>query len=141
MTKGYLTCLSSLLPVPFITLALMGHGSFYLSIACIAAFVFLAGGYHATAVTMIENVAKNSSETEKMVSAWMLYTSIFHSLSPILFGIISTHYNALAHPVIYGRILIGFIASGYLPAVFYFWKGGRAYQNLMEERAATATAT
>lgn len=134
MTKGYITSLGSLLPVPFIVLALLGHGSFWLSMSCIAAFVLLSGGYHATAVTMIENVAKDSSENERMIGAWNLYTNICHSLSPIVFGAMATYWNAKSNPIIYGRLLIGFVVAGYLPAGLLFWRSGQRYKELMEER-------
>ena len=55
MIKGWITSLSSLLSVPIMFLATAGHGNFYISIASIAAYVLVSGGYHSTAVTMIEN--------------------------------------------------------------------------------------
>ena len=56
-------------------LATAGHGNFYMSISAIAAYVLVSGGYHSTAVTMIEN-SVSSQETGKMVSAWQMYTNI-----------------------------------------------------------------
>ena len=55
MTKGWITTLSSLFSIPFIFMATAGHGNFWVSIASIAAYVLVSGGYHSTAVTMIEN--------------------------------------------------------------------------------------
>ena len=69
MAKGWITCLSTLLSIPFILLCCMGHGNFWISISAIAAYVLVSGGYHSTAVTMIENTV-SSEETGKMVSAW-----------------------------------------------------------------------
>lgn len=69
MIKGWITSLSSVLSVPLIVLACAGHGSFYVSISAIAAYIMVSGGYHSTAVTMIEN-SVTSQETGKMVSAW-----------------------------------------------------------------------
>ena len=55
MVKGWITTLSSLLSVPLMFMATAGHGNFWISIASIAAYVLVSGGYHSTAVTMIEN--------------------------------------------------------------------------------------
>jgi sugar phosphate permease len=69
MAKGWITSLSTLLSIPAILLCCLGHGNFWISIASIAAYVLVSGGYHSTAVTMIENTV-SSEETGKMVSAW-----------------------------------------------------------------------
>ena len=132
--KGAITAFSSLLPVPFICAALSGLLSFYPSMICMSLFVLLSGGYHATAVTMLENVAKTPEQTENMVSAWNLYTGIFHGLSPIVFGILAALFNARTNPLVYGKLLIGFIVGGYIPASFLFWRSGKAYNKEMEER-------
>jgi sugar phosphate permease len=55
MVKGWITCLSTIFSLPMMLLACAGHGNFYISIGSIAAYVLLSGGYHSTAVTMIEN--------------------------------------------------------------------------------------
>lgn len=119
-------------------MALLNHGSFYLSIVSIAFYVLLSGGYHSTAVTMIENVANDSQETEKMISAWNLYSSMCHSVSPILFGVLATFFNAKANPAIYGKLLIAFVLGGYLPAGILFWKGGQSYRKVMLDRDEAA---
>lgn len=69
MIKGWITTLSTALSLPMMMLACAGKG-FYTSIFAIAAYVLISGGYHSTAVTMIENSARNSDETSRMVSSW-----------------------------------------------------------------------
>lgn len=87
MIKGWITTMSCAMSIPLICLATASHGNFYLSMAAIAAYVMVSGGYHSTAVTMIEN-SVSSQETGKMVSAWQMYTNIAQTCSPILFGTI-----------------------------------------------------
>lgn len=97
MTKGWITCLSTFLSIPFIVLCCLPHGNFYISIASIAAYILISGGYHATAVTMIENTV-SSEETGKMVSAWQLYTNLCQTISPAIFSFIAAGLNAKANP-------------------------------------------
>ena len=144
MIKGWITTLSSLLSVPLMFLACAGHGSFYTSICAIAAYVMVSGGYHSTAVTMIEN-SVSSKETGKMVSAWQMYTNIAQTLSPILFGFVATYFNIKATPSLYGPMIMAFVALGYLPAALFFYLGGRSYvrdqterQSLNEQRVLPA---
>ena len=69
-----------------------------------------------------------------MISAWNLYCSLCHSISPILFGVLATFLNAKANPIIYGKLLIAFVIGGYLPAGLLFWKGGKRYEEVMLDR-------
>ena len=55
MVKGWITTLSCLASVPLIFLATAAHGNFWVSIASIAIYILVSGGYHSTAVTMITN--------------------------------------------------------------------------------------
>lgn len=97
MTKGWITSLSTILSIPFIIACCLGHGNFWISISSIAAYVLVSGGYHATAVTMIENTV-SSEETGKMVSAWQLYTNLCQTISPAIFTFIAAALNAQANP-------------------------------------------
>ena len=128
MTKGWITSLSCLLAVPAIFMACAGHGNFYLSIASIAAYVLISGGYHSTAVTMIEN-SVSSQETGKMVSAWQMYTNIAQTFSPILFGTIGAMLSITTNTSFYGPMIMGFVAAGYRPAALLFYLGGKRYAN------------
>ena len=126
MTKGWITSLSCLLAVPAIFMACAGHGNFYLSMASIAAYVMISGGYHSTAVTMIEN-SVSSQETGKMVSAWQMYTNMAQTFSPILFGAIGTLVSISTNATLYGPMIMGFVAAGYIPAGLLFYLGGKRY--------------
>lgn len=123
MTKGWITSLSTFLAIPFITICCLPHGNFWISIASIAAYILISGGYHATAVTMIENTV-SGEETGKMVSAWQLYTNLCQTISPAIFSFIASALNAKSNPAYFGKILIAFIAAGYIPSAYMFYKGG-----------------
>lgn len=133
MAKGWITSLSTLLSIPFIIACCMGHGSFWISISSIAAYILVSGGYHATAVTMIENTV-SSEETGKMVSAWQLYTNLCQTISPAIFSFIAAALNAKANPAYFGKILIAFICAGYIPSGILFFIGGKKYVKEMEEK-------
>ena len=133
MAKGWITCLSTLLSIPFIFLCCAPHGNFWISIISIAAYILVSGGYHATAVTMIENTV-SSEDTGKMVSSWQLYTNLCQTVSPAIFSFIAAAFNAKANPAYFGKILIAFIAAGYIPSAYMFYKGGKEYSKLMKER-------
>ena len=133
MAKGWITCLSTLLSIPLICLCCLGHGNFWISISAIAAYVLVSGGYHSTAVTMIENTV-SSEETGKMVSAWQLYTNLCQTISPAIFSFIATAVNAKSNPAFFGKILIGFICAGYIPSGILFFIGGKKYVQEMKEK-------
>jgi MFS family permease len=133
MVKGWITSLSTLFSIPFIILCCMGHGNFWISISAIAAYVLISGGYHSTAVTMIENTV-SSEETGKMVSSWQLYTNLCQTISPAIFSFIAAAMNAKSNPAYFGKILIAFVAAGYIPSAFLFWKGGKKYVEEMTKK-------
>ena len=126
MMKGWITSMSTFLSIPFIVSCCLPHGNFWVSIASIAAYILVSGGYHATAVTMIENTV-SSEETGRMVSAWQLYTNLCQTISPAIFSFIAAALNAKANPAYFGKILIAFITAGYIPSAYMFWKGGKHY--------------
>jgi hypothetical protein len=47
----------------------MGHGNFWLSAIALSAHILFSGGYHSTAITMVENSVP-VSKTSNIVSAW-----------------------------------------------------------------------
>ena len=126
MIKGWITSMSCAISIPLICLACASHGNFYLSMAAIAGYVMVSGGYHSTAVTMIEN-SVSSQETGKMVSAWQMYTNIAQTCSPILFGTIGAMLSISSNVQIYGPMIMGFVAAGYIPAAILFYLGGKRY--------------
>ena len=132
--KGYITSISSLISVPFAALTLLSPASFPVAIGSLACFVLLSGGYHAAAVTMVENVAEDRRETEGMVAAWNLYCSVCHSVAPVLFGVCAGYLNAKANPSVFGKLLLAFVCGGYIPAGLLFWRAGKEYQKVMIDR-------
>jgi hypothetical protein len=75
MTKGYLTTISTMVSIPLIFLCCLGHGNFWLSTIALSTHILFSGGYHSTAVTMIEN-SVSVGKTSNIVSAWQLYTNL-----------------------------------------------------------------
>ena len=69
MAKGYLTTLSTLISIPLILLCCLGHGNFWLSSIALSLHILFSGGYHSTAVTMVEN-SVSVSKASNIVSAW-----------------------------------------------------------------------
>lgn len=69
MTKGYLMTMSTLLSIPMIILCFLGHGNFWLSTIALSMHILLSGGFHSTAITMVEN-SVSASKTSNIVSAW-----------------------------------------------------------------------
>lgn len=41
--------------------------------------------------------------------------------------------NAKANPVYFGKILIAFIAAGYIPSAYMFYKGGKYYVEMINQ--------
>ena len=77
-----------------------------------------------------------TEETGKILGAYNLYTSLATTLSPIIFGYLATLYNAKTNPMVYGRLLIAFVLSGYLPAAFFYRIAGKKYVAQQEEQQA-----
>ena len=69
MTKGYLTTLSTLISIPLIFLCCLGHGNFWISSIALSMHILFSGGYHSTAITMVEN-SVSVGKTSNIVSAW-----------------------------------------------------------------------
>lgn len=90
MTKGYLTTISTMISIPLIFLCCLGHGNFWLSTLALSTHILFSGGYHSTAITMVEN-SVSVSKTSNIVSAWQLYTNLAQVLSPILFSFLGTY--------------------------------------------------
>lgn len=75
MTKGYITTFSTLFSIPLVLLCCLNHGNFWLSTFALSMHILVSGGYHSTAITMVEN-SVTVGQTTNIVSAWQLYTNI-----------------------------------------------------------------
>ena len=61
------------------------------------------------------------------------------TISPAIFSFIAAALNARANPAYFGKILIAFIAAGYIPSAYMFYKGGKQYAQMLKEREAAKT--
>lgn len=143
--KGQICAYSSLVACPLMVLCCAAHGNFWLSLFAMSLNILFTGGQASAAITMMQNSVP-TEETGKVVGAYNMYTSLTATLSPIVFGYLATLYNAKANPLMYGRLLIGFVLGGYLPSACLYWIAGKKYvahqaeQQANEEAQAPLTA-
>ena len=71
-----------------------------------------------------------------MIGAYNMYTSFAQTASPIIFGYLAALYNAKANPAMYGRLIIAFVLSGYLPSALLYWIAGKKYVTHQAEQKA-----
>ena len=112
--------------IPLIFLCCLGHGNFWLSTIALSTHILFSGGYHSTAVTMLEN-SVSEGKTSNIVSAWQLYTNLAQTFSPILFSFIGTYFQIFTNSKMFGNLMILFVVGGYLPAALCFYYGGKRY--------------
>ena len=124
--KAQICQFSSIASCILLPICFWGHGNFWISLAAMSFNILLTGGQASAAITMMQNSVK-SEEVGKVIGAYNMFTSLTATMAPIIFGYLATAYNAKANPLMYGRLLTGFVFAGYLPAAILFWIAGKKY--------------
>lgn len=123
--KAHLCKFSNIASCILLPLCFMGHGNFWLSLLTMSMNVLFTGGQASAAITMLQN-AVSTEEIGKIIGAYNMFTSLTATVAPIIFGYLATSvYNAKLNPIYYGRLLIGFVLGGYLPAAFLYHIAGK----------------
>ena len=74
-----------------------------------------------------------------MIAAYTFFQTIAATLSPTLISFLASYFNAPSNPAIYGKILTGCAAVGYLGSIPFWLLAGRSYRNeMLKKRAQNA---
>lgn len=125
------------LSLPLIALGTLTTGNFYLSVLCYALKVLVSGTYSGPAITMIQNTAPQDQQGN-VVSVYFFCITLAQTISPAIFGYIANAAGALTNPALYGPLITAFVAFGYIGSLPFWWRAGKAYKEVMEEKEAQA---
>ena len=129
MANAQMIIFGNLMATPLIALCVFSP-NFWFSMACTSLSILVSGTYLAPAITMMQN-ATSKKKTGIVVSVYSFYGVIGQALSPFLFGICENKFRAALFPRVYGYLILGFVALGYLGSAIFYYKGGRAYEKVM----------
>ena len=132
MTKANIVMAGNFIAVPLCGIACFA-GNFYLAMACFALKILVSGSYFSPAITMMQNTTA-SSDSGFVVSCYMFFAHLAQTVSPLIFSFLAKSMGAVANPRIYGYLLFGAVALGYLGSNIFYWKAGRAYTDFMTAR-------
>lgn len=125
------------LSLPLIALGTLTTGNFYLSVLCYALKVLVSGTYSGPAITMIQNTAPQSQQGN-VVSVYFFCITMAQTISPAIFGYIANAAGALTNPAMYGPLITAFVAFGYIGSLPFWYKAGKYYKQVMEEKESKA---
>ena len=132
MTKAWIVMIGNFLSVPLVAFACYTQ-SFYLALLAFTAKIFISGSYYAPAITMMQNSTRPSN-SGLVVSAYTFFTYIATTISPLIFQGVAKSLGAATNPRVYGYTVLMAICSGYLTSNIFYWRAGRKYKALMEEK-------
>lgn len=132
MTKSRIIMGGHFLAVPLTAFACY-TSNFWLAIACFAAKIFVSGSYYAPAITMMQN-STDSSNSGMVVSAYTFYAYLAQTIAPLIFGFLAKSMGAASDPRVYGKLITAAVTLGYLGSNIFYYKAGRAYESLMQDR-------
>jgi len=95
--------------------------------------IFASGSYYAPAVTMMQN-SVSSENSGTVVSTLSLFVYTATTMSPLVFSRVAKYFGAAINPRVYGLTILAATTIGYLGANFFYWKGGKQYVKLQEEK-------
>ena len=131
-----LICMSGCaLSLPLMALGTLQTSSFYLCVACYALKLLVAGTYSGPAITMIQNTAPLDQQAN-VISLYFCSISLTQCFAPPLFSYLAKTMGCFANPALYGPLLTGFVAFGYIGSLPFWYKGGKAYKEFMEKKDA-----
>lgn len=135
MTKALICMFGCAMSLPLIALGTLQTSNFYLSVLCYALKVLVSGTYSGPAITMIQNTSPLSQQGN-VVSVYFFCITLAQTISPAIFGAIANKIGCLANPALYGPLITGAVAFGYLGSLPFWWKAGKAYKKHMEDKDA-----
>mmetsp|Transcript_1212 Transcript_1212/g.2209 ORF Transcript_1212/g.2209 Transcript_1212/m.2209 type:complete len:345 (+) Transcript_1212:688-1722(+) len=132
MTKAIICCVGSFLAGPLMAFICLNTSSFWMTMGVLCVKILVSGSYTSPAITMMQNTS-NSRTQGNLISAHFFYTTLASTISPAVLGYLSTVLDAPSNPMIYGRIILAFVLTGYVGSVPFFWKAGLHYKEFMLE--------
>jgi len=132
MIKAKVLIGGNILAIPLIALSCWTT-NFYVAMAAFAAMIFACGSYYAPAVTMMQNSVP-PEDAGIIVSTLHLFTYSATTISPLIFSRVAKYFNAATNPKVYGLTILLAATIGYLGSNFFYWKGGKQYCKIMEEK-------
>jgi MFS family permease len=132
MTKSAIIMTGHFLAVPLTAIACFTN-NFWIAISCFAAKIFFSGSYFAPAITMMQN-STDPTNSGFVVSAYTFYAYLAQTLAPLIFGFFANYYGAMANPRIYGYLVTAAVTCGYLGSNVFYYKAGREYEKMMQQR-------
>ena len=127
-------CMSGcLLSFPLIAIGTLQNKSFYLSVLCYALKVLVSGTYSGPAITMIQNTSPLNQQGN-VISLYFFCITLAQTISPIIFGWMANAMGCLATPKLYGPLITAFVALGNLGSLIFWYRGGKAYKEHMENK-------
>ena len=66
-----------------------------------------------------------------MIAAYTFFQTIAATMSPIIISFLASYFNAPSNPAVYGKILTGCGAIGYLGSIPFWLLAGKNYEKEM----------
>lgn len=143
MTKAWIIILGCTVALPMLALTTLQTTNFWLSMLCNMILTLFIANFSGQAITMMQNSSDKIIQP-LVISTYFFAATMGQTAGPYAMSILTKYFDVVGNPALYGPIITGVAALGFLGTCPLWYKCGKEYEKIMkrkeQEKLAAAPA-
>lgn len=133
MTKAWIIILGCTVALPMLALTTLQTTNFWLSMLCNMILTLFIANFSGQAITMMQNSSDKIIQP-LVISTYFFAATMGQTAGPYAMSILTKYFDVVGNPALYGPIITGVAALGFLGTCPLWYKCGKEYEKIMKKK-------